>query len=165
MDTNPENIKEALHENLSAFQGNILSDTVYNQIPMSHIGRMLALTSNSELNTLAILRIREWIEKDNAYTLLHNLDGIPENRSAQLRKQFLFDKNVGFRELDTLFKSGASIEPVIIEEDTPFTLSYSQSGYSKIPLFLIQDNNLQVFSLGEDIIPKPGNKILYLVKT
>ena len=52
-DTNYDNVVQAREANLEIYQGNILSELAQDEINFGGIGRLLALTSNHEVNALA----------------------------------------------------------------------------------------------------------------
>jgi NhaP-type Na+/H+ or K+/H+ antiporter len=52
-DLSKTNIKAARNEGFEVFEGNILSDSIFNDIDFTPIGHLLAITSNSEVNSLA----------------------------------------------------------------------------------------------------------------
>ena len=162
VDTNYDNIKEAELENLPAVHGNILSDTVYNQLPIARIGRMLALTSNNELNTLSMVQAQEWVGKENTYTLLYNIDGVPENKASLIRKKFLFNKTLGYQELEQHFRAGASIELVPYDEENETITAPRKGSPTRIPLFLVKDQQLHMITLDNKIQPRAGDRLLVL---
>ena len=69
VDSNPDHVADARLAGLRALEGNILGDELLNELPFERLGRLLALTSNSELNALAALRFAEFFGRENVFQL------------------------------------------------------------------------------------------------
>ena len=94
VDTSIPNVKEAKKHDLRAVQANILSDEIFEELDLSKIGKLLALTSNSGLNDLAC----KWFEKElgeaNCLRLASKEE--TENVNFPLSKSVLFHSRIDF---------------------------------------------------------------------
>ena len=110
VDMNPENVRAAEAAGLTAVQGNILSDAFIETLPTDKLGRMLALTSNDELNVLAATRLAEQFGRGNVYMLAAPTEGLSSAQRQLLLSRSLFGPDKGFRYLDERFRAGAVVK-------------------------------------------------------
>ncbi len=69
VDTNPANVSAARMAGLPAVRGNILAESTEDDIDLQGIGRLLALTPNDDVNSLAALHYRELFGRRGVYQL------------------------------------------------------------------------------------------------
>ena len=69
-DTSRENLFEARKLGLKVFEGNILKDDIFYVIDLSSVGRVLAMTPNSEINILALKKFEPEFGKDNVFRVM-----------------------------------------------------------------------------------------------
>lgn len=69
VDTNRINTRAAKMESLDAWHGSILAEYAVQQLDFRGIGRVLALTPNDEVNTLALHRLGELFDSAELYAL------------------------------------------------------------------------------------------------
>ncbi|MDN5212172.1 sodium:proton antiporter [Fulvivirgaceae bacterium BMA12] len=69
-DTSRENLFEARKMGLKVFEGNILKDDIFYVIDLSSVGRVLAMTPNSEINILALKKFEPEFGKDNVFRVM-----------------------------------------------------------------------------------------------
>jgi len=167
VDTNYNNLMMARMEGLTTHYGSVLSETILEDLDLNGIGRLLAITANNEVNSLATLYFSKVFGSNEVYQLAITED---KQKSAQtvtkeLRGQFLFSPT--FTSDYLLQHLGA--EPVI--KTTPFTKEFTYEQFLNqfgkdhfIPLFLIGSNkNLMIFTERDQPLPKPGDILIYLV--
>lgn len=68
-DSNSSHIQAAQQQALETYYGNILSEIVLDDLDFGGVGRMLALTPNHEVNSLASLHFRNVFDKEEVYQL------------------------------------------------------------------------------------------------
>lgn len=88
IDTNEYNIRASQQANLTAYCGNAVSEVVLEHLELSGIGRLVAMTSNDEVNSLAALHFPEVFSRTEVYQLPFRHDH-EEELPAHLRGQFL----------------------------------------------------------------------------
>jgi len=69
-DTSKSNIKEAQNEGFPVYEGNILGDMVLEEIDLTGIGNLIALTSSSEVNNLATKYYEKEFGEEKVYRLI-----------------------------------------------------------------------------------------------
>ncbi|MBI1276725.1 MAG: hypothetical protein GC179_01220 [Anaerolineaceae bacterium] len=167
VDTNYNNIQAARLQGLNVFYGSVMADSFTDEIDLSGIGRLLALTSNDEVNALACVKYSRIFGADNVYQLVPLL-GI-ENRNQRvndaLSGHFLFDNTYTYDVLQQLFASGSAIKA------TPLTAEFGPEKYQQqyegfwSPLFQIdQSKSLVIIPAGTEVKLKPSTTIISLIE-
>jgi NhaP-type Na+/H+ or K+/H+ antiporter len=168
VDTNRANVADARLEGLPAFSGNILSEHISDDLELDGIGRLMALTSNDEANSLAALHMSDAFERGQMYQLppLSQSSGKEIDFSPKhLRGRFLFAEGMDYNRLDFLFNDGWVAKSTILSDE--FTFDDMQKYYNDkiIPLFTINQNGeLLVSTLDEPLEPAPGDNVIALVE-
>lgn len=166
VDTNRDHIQLARMMGLTAYQESIIGDRIIDEVNLEGIGKLLALTSNDEVNSLSALHFSEVFDKKNLYQLVPNTqkDGA-EFSPEHLRGRFLFGKGVNFSYLTNRFLNGAAVKSTNLTEEFTYEDFNRKYGDGVIPLFLInnRNNRLTPFAVDEKILPEPGNTIVALV--
>jgi NhaP-type Na+/H+ or K+/H+ antiporter len=168
VDTNYTHISNARLEGLTAYQGSILSEHLINEVDLNGIGRMMALTSNDEANSLAALHLREEFESGELYQLppLVKKNGNKSEFSAKhLRARFLFKDGMNYSRLNKLFLSGWLIKSTrLTEEFTYEDFIYNYNNNVVLLFWLNENNKLGIATVENDFKPAAGHKIIALVK-
>lgn len=162
-DTNWSNVASARVEGLRAYYGSLLSEHADDQLRLSGIGRLLALTSNDEANALTALRFARDFSSQNVFQLEPTrTSGEREGMSDEQRGRIVFHEGTTYRELERLFAAGAVIKKTSITEQ--FDLDDFAERYDRgyLPLFAIANNKIRV--LTEDApLPEPGAMLVAFV--
>jgi NhaP-type Na+/H+ and K+/H+ antiporter len=164
VDTNRGDVLRARMAGIQAVHGSILSEQVVEEIHLSGIGKMLALTSNDEVNALAVLHFSELLDRQELYQLVpyQTEKGGEQNFSPKhLRGRFLFSDTMYYADLRKRFYSGAVIKSTKLTKD--FTYENFKTHYEDkaIPLFVVNENKeLLVIATDKTPKPKPGHTII-----
>ncbi len=75
IDTNRHNVRDARLEGLEAHQGNVLDANFLEHVDLTHMGRVLALTPNDEVNTLVCAEMAHEFGRRNVYQIA--TDSVP----------------------------------------------------------------------------------------
>lgn len=133
---------------------------------MSGIGRLLAITSNDEVNSLATRHFAELNGRSEVYQLPPSgelLDG-KEVVSRHLRGRRLFAPQATYAHLDDRFDAGAVAKRTPLTKEFDLTSYHKLYGADAIPLFLIDEKCLlHVFDVDNPPPPKTGQVIIGLV--
>ena len=146
-DTNWTNVASARVDGLNAFYGSLLSDTSDDEVRLAGIGRLLALTSNDEANTLTARKYAREFGAENVYQLIPNRS---RNERANIgdeeRGQTLFDERATYRTLARRFSRGATIKKTAITEQFDMEAFEANHGSDYLPLFLIRNGDIRVIT-------------------
>ena len=110
VDTSPAKIREARLAGIPALSANALSAQVEERIELSGIGRLLAMTSNQEVNALAVLHYAKLFGRSATYQLPDPKHAEPilakQKTHHELTGRLLFDPAMNFEELEDRLERG-----------------------------------------------------------
>ncbi len=171
IDANTTNVRQSRRAGLPAQRANILAEGVKDDLDLSGIGRLLAVTPNDEVNALAALHFAEVFESDEVYQLPMRAEaapnGVPNAASEiprHLRGRPLFATDATYTSLDERFDAGARIHVVQLTDARTLTSledEYDAEG-AVTPLFLIRGEKVRVFAEDADITPMAGDTLVVL---
>ncbi len=129
---------------LNTFYGNVLDEHVDLQLEMSGMGRLLALTPNDEVNTLAARRLSGIFEHSRTYQLApaRSPAGV-EGGAADLGGRILFDPELDYAELDSRLRAGA-IQSTHADQDFDERAFRQQHGEDATALCVVREGRLLV---------------------
>jgi len=167
VDANWANISATRMAGVSTFYGNILSRYALDEIELGGIGRLMALTSDDEFNSLAALQFGNVFGRSQVYQLPSGSEEEGDKRkvSQHLRGRLLFGTGVTYSYLTNRFVSGAVIKTTNLTEEFDYDAFQAYYGDTAVPLFLIDQNgNLAMFTLDNPPKPRPGQKLISLIE-
>lgn len=162
LDTNRYRVNKAKMTGITAYNDSIISERVIDKINLEGVGKLLALTSNDEVNSLGVLHFSEIFDKENLYQLYPSTKQDEREFSPQyLRGRFLFGKDITFSYITNRIQGGAAIKSTKLTEKFSFDDFKNEYGNSIIPLFLISSNKRLIpFTSEVKITPETGNTII-----
>lgn len=166
VDTDRGNIKAADMKGLTTKYRSVLAEEVATQMELQGIGRLLALTPNDELNSLAVQHYVHLFGRAETYQL-------PPAKASSAREQplafhqvgrILFAKHATYAELMDRYARGASIKRTQITEEFGLDAFRERYGDSAIPLFVLtQGGKLSVVTAEVKTVVRPGDKLVALI--
>lgn len=167
VDSNWANVSAARQEGLQAYYENILLEDISEDIELDGIGKLIALTRNDEVNSLAALHFIEDFGRSQVYQLpkLSKFSARSEESIPQhLRGRLLFGAEATFSYLDSKFASGASLKKTPLTDEFNYDSFQSLYGEKALPLFIIKESGeLVVLALDNMPTPLPGQYLISLV--
>jgi len=160
------NISAARMAGLPTFYASILSQYALDEIELGGIGRLLALTSDDEFNSLAAMQFIDVFGRAEVYQLPPKGEekGPRETVSRHLRGRLLYGQGIGYTYLASRFARGAVIKTTKLTEEFDYDAFRKLYGEEAIPLFTIaQNGNLVVFTKDSPPTPRPGQTLISLV--
>ncbi len=166
-DTNYSNIAEARLAGLPIHYGSAITEAALDSIELDGIGRLLALTSNDDVNSLTALHFSEVFGGEHVYQLPpeHLSDDDPrEVTSRRLRGRFVFHSEANYWNLTARFDAGADIKTTNLTETFDFQ-RFKELYDDAIPLFTIDDDGrLAIFTVDDPLQPGPGQRLIAIVE-
>ena len=164
VDSNLKNIQLARGMKLCTYHGNGLSENVLEEVDLTGIGRMLAITSNDEVNSLATLFYADVFSSRDVYQLSpsgnHKAE---EDIASELTGRILFSPEATFGFIQEKIQGGFQFRVVPLTDTLDYA-SFKQSHPKALPLFVITpDRQLLVVSVGEEVDPAPGARMVVLM--
>ncbi|WP_025742224.1 cation:proton antiporter [Aquimarina pacifica] len=135
VDSNKENIKKAKNLGLEAVEGNIYGEQLKNNIELSDIGYLMALTGNSDINKYAINKFRDQFGEHGSFRLITSEEmRDPENNP----QEGLFSHTDDYQSLIELAEKYPGIQEIKIMNQKHYQtlIELTNSDKEIIPLFI-----------------------------
>lgn len=166
VDTNPENIALARMDGLPVCYASIGSDFVHEETDLGDLGRLLAMTPNDEVNTLAASQFAEQFGSANVFQFA------PHEKASQrhqrvpkhLRGRILFASDLTEDKVRQRYQSGFVMKKTTLSEG--FTMQHFREKYGEqaILMFVVPvEGRLRVMAADTKYDPKAGDKLIALV--
>jgi NhaP-type Na+/H+ or K+/H+ antiporter len=166
VDTNSAEIAKAYQEGLPTYHGSIISESILDEIDISNLGHLMALTSDDMINSLAAIRFRDIFGRKEVYQIRLETAGVRGMQTIapeHLRGRFLFSPPITYSYLDEKFKSGASFVINEFTENFKYDPEAPFHDANTIPLMLISSNGaVNLFTEDYKPIPSAGQKLVSL---
>ncbi len=167
VDSNWAHVAAARRSGLRATYGNILSEQVMDELELDGIGRLLAMTSNDEVNSLAALHFSEVFGRSRVYQLPAEV-ARPGNREQampqRLRGRSMFGSVATHQELSRRFGEGGAFKRTTLTEEFGYDAYRAEHGESAVLMFLLKTSrDLEVVAAADKPSPKPGHTLISLV--
>lgn len=166
VDTNFAKITNARLSGLDAVCGNILNEHVRDELNLTGIGQMMAMTPNDEVNSLAIREFRTMFDRAHLYQLSFNTDNQHHRRglTENLKGRTLFDKSLTHSRLKQLHEQGATFKTTTLSDEFNYGDFQQRYGSSATLLCVLDANsNLSVNTTDDPLTPLPGESVISLV--
>ena len=176
VDLNYGNIQKARLEGMATMVANILSPQVQERIELTGIGRLLALTPNNEINSLACVQFARHFGRSNVFQLGHHSQRVKQKAAAkgesatkktdvdeEVRGRVAFGADVTFDELEERLAIGAKVRSTKLTKE--FTLKdwQERNGRSAVPLFVVDEGGaMAVVAADKAAAPKAGQSLVSL---
>ncbi len=167
VDSNPQNVKQARTMGLNAIVGNILLESFRENLDLSGIGKLFAITSNDEVNTLACLHFLEIFGREQIYQLaLPDRELMPqEDQIPDWSGRILFDRRLTFDVLAQWFEEGAELETFTLTEHFTMENLRQKYNHSLFLMFVIKESgDLEVWAEDNPPEPEKGDRIIALIR-
>lgn len=164
-DTNWSNVAAARLEGVPAYYGSLVSDRTDDEIRLSGIGRLLALTSNDEANALSSLKYARSFGSQHVFQLAPDTSGTGRNSmSTEQRGRLAFGPDVDYQRLESLFDRGAILKrtPLSKRMGIDELRRRSQEDDDQVPLFVIYNGSVRLLP-EEGPLPEGDSELVSLV--
>ncbi len=138
-DSSYTNIKAARMEGLTTFYGNAVSEYADRHLDLIGIGKLLALSAQNEINTLASVKYSAEFEKNKIYFLQSSndkMDQLKHESALEMRGKRLFGDEITYKKLETILAENFEIKSTNITDEYPLN-SYLKDNPRALPLFVI----------------------------
>jgi len=163
VDSNYRNVTAGRLAGLEAETGNVLGEDMLDELDLGGIGRVLALTGNDEVNTLAALRAGEIFARAEVY----RLPGAAKNAPAGFHEaRLLFGPEITYTFIMSAIEKGARLKTTRLGPSFDFAAYRAEYGPRSIPLAVVGDNGrLTFFTDDRQPVARPGHSVVSLILT
>jgi NhaP-type Na+/H+ or K+/H+ antiporter len=164
-DSRRVNVAAARMEGLPAYFGGILSQEVLDSVNLHGIGKLAAVTSNAEANSLAAVHFTEVFGRKDVYQLSVEKDDARRGiEPIHLQGRGLFSAKATFELLEKLFQAGAEIKTSRMTEKFDMAAFRARYGDDALPLFILarkdDEVDVMVVTAGQAVRPRPGQILI-----
>lgn len=165
IDTNYRNVAEAKMAGMPAACGSVVSDFVIEDVDLGGIGRLLAMTPNDDLNSLAATEYATVFDRAEVFQLPpSNATMAKRDKATHLQGRYLFDASANYGELAYRFASGGQVKKTKITEEFTFIHFREKYGPSALVLFVVSPTGkLSINPVDEPIEPQTGDTVIAIV--
>jgi len=164
VDTNRASVSEARLEGLQAVHANALAEDAEERLPLGGVGRLLALTPNHEVNSLAALHFTELFGRSACYQLVPGGAAAKSSTPKSLRGRYLFESEATYAELARRIAAGHKIKSTPLTETFDAEAWRETYGPEALPLFRLQaDGDLLVVAAEDQPNPSAGEILVGIV--
>ncbi|MDP3686967.1 MAG: cation:proton antiporter, partial [Sulfurimicrobium sp.] len=147
VDNDLRNVFAARMEGLPVFYASIFAENVLDQVEIGGIGKLLALTSNDDANSLAAIHFSRVFERSEIFQLAPEEGKLPAELSPHLRGRTVFGEGMTHAQLTQRFLSNWIIKKTRLSRDFNFESLKNHYHGNVLPLFLIgESGHLRVFA-------------------
>ncbi|MEZ6016086.1 MAG: sodium:proton antiporter [Planctomycetota bacterium] len=164
VDSNRAAVATARLEGLRSFRRSILEADVLEHLPMTGIGKLLAMTPNDEVNALACVHFAGTFGRANVYQMPPAQERSGAELRGDLRGRVLFRGVNSAGALDARVRRGAAIKATQLSSTFDLAAFKAQNGAGAVLLGrLIQGKRFELYSAERDAEAAPGDVLLSLV--
>ncbi|ASV75178.1 sodium/hydrogen exchanger [Thermogutta terrifontis] len=166
VDSNRQNVTAARLAGLPAIHGDALLEVTRESIDYMGLGRMLAVTSNNEVNSLACMIYAEDFGRQEVYQLpwLPPKEKPRDPVSPEHRGRLLFGKDLTYSRITEIFYQGGRFKSTKITKEFDFAQYRELYGDKAYPLFVLRTGGV-VFVVTDAPLAdiRPGDTVIALV--
>jgi NhaP-type Na+/H+ or K+/H+ antiporter len=166
VDTNRSHVQAARMAKLEAHHGNALDRELLDRIDLGGIGRMFAMTTNDEVNALAVLRFGDLFGTHDVYQLAPAMapDGKRRAIPDEMLGRVLFSTDASLDALEESLADGANVKSTPLTDKFDFAAWRAFYGAQAIPMFVASGGRLVPWTADARLSPRPGQALLGLVR-
>lgn len=167
VDSNREHVSAARLDGLRTRHGNILSESLQEELDLSGLGRLLAMTSSDEVNSLAAIAFTNVFESAGVFQLpTPQADKKKKGQGGENRPtaRRLFAPEATYTALAERVRNGATIKKTPLTQEFDFAAFQAQYGTRAVVLFIVDKNgDLKIRTAEVPLEPTPGQKLISLI--
>lgn len=166
VDSNAVNIDKAKALGLEGVNASIYSDSIFDDIELSDVGYLMALTGNSDINTYAINKFGKQFGENGSFRLVSKTEMLDSNNNP---KEGLFSHTDDYSSLTEVARNYPTIQEKTIENKEAYLkyIAVTNTNKDMIPLFVKEGNGelhiISSFNVESTALDKES-KLVYLGK-
>ena len=165
VDNNAANIRKARALGIEALEGSVYSDDLLNNIELSDIGYLMAITGNSDINKTAIQKFQKQFGEQGSFRLI-SADEMNDPESNP--EEGLFSHTDDFIKLTEVSRQYPTIHEITLNSREHYDgiIEISKTDAEMVPLFVKNETgDLRIIpSNSQEVDIKEGFQLVYLGK-
>lgn len=164
VDSNRLNIEKAKELGIDAINANIYSDDLTDNIELSDVGYLLALTGNDEINRQAISRFGKQFGENGTFRLMTSEEML---KKEPFDPKEVFSNTHDYIRFTEVARAYPSIQEIEVSDNDMFfrVLNLIQENHDAIPLFMkTPDGTIELLDTLSELDIASGTSIAYLGK-
>lgn len=164
VDSNYSATSKARMAGIPAVNANVLSEFAHEELDLSGIGSLLAVTPNDQVNSLACIGFTHSLGRSNVYQLAPADMGESERKtgSSELRGRILFSGEGSRERLRNLEAKGAAVKKTLLTDEFGWDDFIAKQDGPVMVLFILRDGELKI--MNEESRPgESGDTLISLV--
>lgn len=166
VDTNYNKIAKGKIAGLEGVCANILNEPARAELPLAGIGKMLAMTPNDEVNSLAVRECRSIFGRAGVYQLTFNESNAHVRRgmAKNLMGRELFGKDLTFTKLRDMHQVGGVFKTTTLTEEFSYAdfVKKFKTGSTLIGM-IKEDKSFELNTVNGPLKPAAGHTIITMV--
>ncbi len=165
LDSNESNVVTGSRDGLEIRLGDVLAESTMDELDLQGIGRLLALTSNHEVNSLAALHYGEVFSRAEVYQLSPEAGAeVHEDHPQHLRGRRLFGIENSYCWFEEQLDQGALVAAVLLTESFGYPALQQHFENTAVPLFLVTARGqVLVYTADSQPLPRAGQTLICLI--
>lgn len=167
VDSNWTALSAARLAGLPTYYGSILAEETLHDLEFSELGRLVALTSNHEVNSLACLRFIEIFGRREVYQLPFESDALARREvvSRDLRGRLLFGPGLTYTELIARVSQNPIVKVTQLTKEFDYESFRALHGDSVVSVLVIKpDGQIVLLTVDNPLTPQAGQVLLSLAR-
>ncbi len=160
-DVSHPNIRDARRRGLPVFHGNVLKDEEIQEMDLSEMGRLMAMTSNTEINLLAVQKFSAIFGPHRVFRLVSRRE--MEIEGLALPKNILFEARADHLRLVALVRAGVSLQKTTVNDIDEYE-EWLEKNPRAVPLFIeLPDGKVWIIARYRLPIPPESTLVYWLI--
>ncbi|MAM30771.1 MAG: cell shape-determining protein [Flavobacteriaceae bacterium] len=164
VDSNRSNVQKAKELGLDAINANIYSDDLTDNIELSDVGYLLAMTGNDEINRQAMQRFGEQFGENGTFRLMTSEEVL---NNKEFNQDDVFSNTHDYIRFTEVARDYPSIQEIEVDDNSKFlnVLEAIRENKDAIPLFIKDsEGHLKLIDTLSEVDVERGSVIAYLGK-
>ena len=159
-DSSKTNIREAQRLGFEVYEGNILGDSVYEELDLTQTGQLLAITSSAEINNLALKYFEDEFGEDRLFRITSKNE--LEMSDIELPRNVVFNGKVDYLNLAQAVRKNHEMKVEDCHDGEEYQEIKKHNKSKIIPMFVMKENG-EIELITRDVPHfNRGDKLAYL---
>jgi NhaP-type Na+/H+ or K+/H+ antiporter len=159
------NVEEAQQQGLEVHYVNMLARRILEEVDLSGVGQMVALTASDEINALASLHFEDYFGRRRTFHTLPLVEEEVEVLPVSVKKQgqCLGHPALGHKALNQLLEDGFRVEKSVITTGASWSAAGGPEKQPAFSLFVLEPGRGLRVVTPETPVPKVGQQVINVV--